>query len=98
MQNPKPLTHAPPPGMGIQKAPGSLLFSVFKRGSYRPSLYSMLHPDLQVLPSAVAGALPVGWSMARNDAGAAYYWCESTRHVQWSSPLVDARQQQLGPR
>ena len=102
-------------GMGIQRAPSSFLFTVFKHDCFRPALYHMLSSEyqvlpqpsdmcthyvtcVQVLPSQVPGALPVGWAMARNESGAAYYWCESTRHVQWSSPLVDARQAQLGPR
>jgi hypothetical protein len=85
-------------GMGIQKAPGSFMFSVFRDGSYRPSVYSMRDSSLQLLPSAVAGALPVGWFMGSGGAGAPYYWCESTRHVQAMPPLIDRHQAQLGPR
>lgn len=85
-------------GMGIQKAPGSFMFSVFRDGNYRPALYNMLNNDFQVLPSAVVGALPVGWATAKDAAGESYYWCESTRHVQRQSPSIDNQQTKLGPR
>ena len=85
-------------GMGIQKAPGSFMFSVFRDGTYRPALYNMVNSSFEVLPSAVVGALPVGWFTAKDAAGEAYYWCESTRHVQWRSPSIDKQQTKLGPR
>ena len=37
-------------GMGIQKAPGSFLFTVFKHACFRPALYPMLSSEYQVLP------------------------------------------------
>jgi hypothetical protein len=85
-------------GMGFQKAPGSFMFSVFKDGCYRPALYNMVNSGFQLLPSAANGTLPVGWFTAKDEAGATYYWCESSRHVQAKPPLVDRHQMQLGPR
>lgn len=85
-------------GMGIQKAAGSFMFSVFRGGCYRPAVYRLLDDSFQLLPSAANGSLPVGWSAAKDEAGAVYYCCESTRHVQARPPLVDRQQMNLGPR
>jgi hypothetical protein len=42
-------------GMGIQKAPGSFMFSVFRDGCYRPTVFPMLDSSFQLLPSAANG-------------------------------------------
>ncbi len=41
-------------GMGIQRAPSSFLFTVFKHGCFRPDLFHMLSSEYQVLPQPSA--------------------------------------------
>jgi hypothetical protein len=85
-------------GMGIQRAPRSFMFTVFRDGCYRPARYHMLDSNWDVLPSATPCSLPVGWSSEKSEGGETYYFCHSTQHVQWQSPLIDRQQMHLGPR